>query len=67
MCARHGANIDGRCRRVDVIAESGGGEVYTTGTTVYYGSVCAGEAKFFSVKVAGVGTTVIIRINDSAC
>ena len=67
MCALHGANIDGRCRRADVIAESGGGEVYTTGTTVYYGSFCSREAKFFSVKVAGVGTTVIIIRNSSAC
>ena len=57
LCARRGANVDGRCHRVDVSAGSGGDEVYPTGTTVYYGSVRAGEANFSSVKVVGVGTT----------
>ena len=61
MCARCSANIDGRCRRIDASAGSSRGEVYPTGNTVYYVIVCSGEATFFSVKVAGVGTANIIR------
>ena len=56
-CARRGANVDGRCRCVDVSAGSGGVEVSTTGTTVYYGSVRSGKANLSCVKIVGVGTT----------
>ena len=55
-CASHGANVGGRCRRVDVIAVSVGGEVYTTFTTVYYGNVRDGEANVACVRFVGVGT-----------
>ena len=57
MCVRHGANVDGRCCRVDVSAGSVGGEVYPTGTTVYYVSVHVVEANLACVKVVEVGTT----------
>ena len=33
-CVSRGSNVDGRCRLVGASTGSGGGEVYTTGTTV---------------------------------
>ena len=64
---RSSANIAGRCRRVDVSAGSGGGEVYTNGTTVCYDSVCDGEDSVACVRFVGVGTTAseVIRIKAS--
>ena len=57
MCAGRSANVDGRCRHFDVSAGSGGGEVYNSGTTVYYSSVCYGEDSVTYVRYVGVGTT----------
>ena len=56
-CARHGANIDERCRHVGVSAGSGGGDVYTAGTTVYYESVRDGQDSVACVSFVKVGTT----------
>ena len=42
-CSRCGASVDGGFCCVDVSAGSGGGEVYTSRTTVCYGSVHDGE------------------------
>ena len=57
MCASRGANVDRRCRRVDVSAGSRWGEVYITGTNVYYESVRYGEANVTCVRFVWVGTT----------
>ena len=55
--ARRGANVDGRCRRVDVSAGRGGGEVYTSITTVYYRSVRDWADSVACVRFVRVGTT----------
>ena len=56
-CASRSDNVHGRCRRFDVSAGSGGGEVYTAGTTVYYGIVRDGEDSVACDRFVGVGTT----------
>ena len=56
-CASRGANVDGRCHRVDVSAWSGGGKVYTAGTTVYYAIVRDWEDSVDCVRFVGVDTT----------
>ena len=55
--ASRGANLYGRGCCVDVSAGSGGGEVYTTGTTVYYVSFRDGGGNFACVRFVGVVTT----------
>ena len=56
--ARRGANFDGGYHHVDVSAGSRGGEVYTTGTTVCYGSDRGIEDSVACIRFVGVGTTL---------